>query len=106
MNSNSRKRIRHEDYRRCETDFQLELARGASFIASSMTRETLQRSIDETVREFSQTHGATDAFLFCNVLADRLSRRGRADAVAILKGSSAEGLWDANKALVAMHRSR
>ncbi|MFC0396964.1 hypothetical protein [Paraburkholderia rhizosphaerae] len=87
LTSIARRRIRHEDYRRCEIDFQLELARGASFIASSMSKETLQRTVDETICGFAQMHGPSAAIVFCSVLSDRLLSRGRADAAAIVKRS-------------------
>jgi hypothetical protein len=70
------------DYRRCEIEFQLELARGTSFIASSMCEATLRCLVDETVRDFVQAHGSTAAVAFCNVLSDRLVRRQRPDAAA------------------------
>jgi hypothetical protein len=76
------RRIRREDYRRCEIDFQLELARGASFIASSTSKDTLQRSVDETICEFAHIYGMPEAVVFCSVLSDRLIIRGRIDAAS------------------------
>ncbi|CAG9229495.1 conserved hypothetical protein [Paraburkholderia sabiae] len=67
-------------YRQCEIDFQLELSRGASCIASCQTDESLRDEVEKTVLCFLETHGANRFAMFRDVLAVKLSARGRRDA--------------------------
>lgn len=67
-------------HRQCEVDFQLELSRGASCIASSRTHESLRAQIDETFGIFLETYGAERLQDFRVLLASRLVARNRPDA--------------------------
>lgn len=69
---------------RCETDFQLELARGTSHIASSMTADSVRRSIHEELDGFVKLHGLTRLQEFREVLSDRLHGRGKCDAAKLV----------------------
>ncbi|MGT2477607.1 hypothetical protein [Paraburkholderia terrae] len=71
-------------FRQCEIDFQLELARGASCIASCCTDASLQRLVQETVLCFLQTHGPERFTVFRSLLAARLVARGQPKAAAIV----------------------
>jgi hypothetical protein len=67
-------------YRQCEIDFQLELSRGASCIASCETEASLRDQVEETVRSFLQIHGPGRFAEFRGSLANKLIARGRRDA--------------------------
>jgi hypothetical protein len=69
---------------RCETDFQLELARGTSHIASSMTPDSVRQSIREALDGFVKLHGLTRLHEFREVLFDRLHVRGKGDAAKLV----------------------
>ncbi|MEI6003464.1 hypothetical protein H3V53_42295 [Paraburkholderia bengalensis] len=71
-------RGRHLLYR--QFDFQLELSRGASCIASCQTDESLRQEVQSTVLSFLETHGPASLEMFRDVLAVKLSARGRRDA--------------------------
>jgi len=73
-------RGRHLLYRQCEIDFQLELSRGASCMASCQTDESLRQEVQSTVLSFLETHGPASFEMFRDVLAVKLSARGRRDA--------------------------
>lgn len=67
-----------------EIDYQLELARGASIIASMLSIENVTTAIAETITGFISVHGARDLNVFIQLLTERLVRRNRPDAAAIL----------------------
>ncbi|MGT2477280.1 hypothetical protein [Paraburkholderia terrae] len=71
-------------FRQCEIDFQLELARGASCIASCCSDASLQRLVQETVLCFVKTHGPERFTVFRSLLAARLTARGQPKAAAIV----------------------
>ncbi|SIT35879.1 hypothetical protein BN2476_70037 [Paraburkholderia piptadeniae] len=66
--------------RQCEIDFQLELSRGASCIASCETEASLRDQVEETVHCFLQIHGPGRFAEFRGSLANKLIARGRRDA--------------------------
>lgn len=70
--------------RQCEIDFELELSRGASCIASCWTDTSLQHLVEETVLCFLETHGPERFSIFRSLLADRLTARGRPKAAAVV----------------------
>jgi hypothetical protein len=67
-------------YRQCEVDFELELARASSYIASSIKATTLTQTIEEILHAFLSAHGPDSTTGFQMVLADRLRARSRPDA--------------------------
>jgi hypothetical protein len=66
----------------CEEQYGLELARGNSHIASTLTPEGRAEAIAEVVDGFVLQYGETDLAVFLEVLATRLARRGAAEAAA------------------------
>ncbi|MGT2477608.1 hypothetical protein [Paraburkholderia terrae] len=67
-----------------EIDYQLELARGASVIASMLSAENVAAAIDETLSGFLGAYGTTDLKPFIQLLDQRLMARNRSDAAATL----------------------
>jgi hypothetical protein len=69
-----------------ETRYTLELARGASVIASTLTQSSLTQAIGETLSAFVANHGLgdLDGFVLVLVLGDRLIQRDRADAAEMI----------------------
>lgn len=66
----------HHDVRRIQPIFELELARGASVIASTLTDESRQNAIAENFEEVVQAYGETHLNVFGELLTYRLSERG------------------------------
>jgi hypothetical protein len=60
----------------------LKLARGSSHIGSTLTPESEQRAIAETLAEFCQVYGDAQVALFQQLLAEELRHRGKRDAAA------------------------
>lgn len=67
-----------------ETRYTLELARGSSVIASTLTRSSLMQAIGETLSAFVASHGTGDLDGFVLVLSERLIQRDRADAAEMI----------------------
>lgn len=67
-----------------ETRYTLELARGASVIASTLTQSSLMQAIGETLSAFVANHGTADLDGFVLVLGERLIQRHRADAAEVI----------------------
>jgi hypothetical protein len=67
-----------------ETRYTLELARGSSVIASTLTRSSLMQAIGETLSAFVANHGTGDLDGFVLVLSERLIQRDRADAAEMI----------------------
>ncbi|MPW23278.1 hypothetical protein GCT13_42590 [Paraburkholderia sp. CNPSo 3157] len=67
-----------------EIGYQLELARGASVIASMLTNENMTAAIGETLATFVGAHGTADLQIFVQLLGQRLVERDRSDAADIL----------------------
>ncbi|MFD1560503.1 hypothetical protein ACFSHT_33510 [Paraburkholderia silviterrae] len=59
-----------------ESAWSLELARGASHIASTLSAATLQAAVHEVVQEFVAAQGSAELDAFCWLLAERLDKRG------------------------------
>jgi len=70
-----------------ESRYSLELARGASIIASSLGETSLTQAVNETLPDFLENHGSGELEPFIRLLGERLEQRGRADAVRRL------GVW-------------
>jgi hypothetical protein len=67
-----------------EAKYALELARGASVIASTRSEESLAQAVNETLTDFLANHGSEEFDGFVHVLADKLIQRDRADAAGAL----------------------
>ncbi|CAE6688500.1 hypothetical protein [Paraburkholderia nemoris] len=60
----------------------LELARGCSYISSTLSPETRDSAIAEVLGEFRELYGEQEGILFQRLLAEDLQRRGRPNAAA------------------------
>ncbi|MGT2472129.1 hypothetical protein [Paraburkholderia terrae] len=81
----SRSKRRHDQaIAEAEVDYQLELARGASVIASTLSRQNMVAAIEETLCAFVSTHGTPDLDIFTELLRQRLRARNRLDAADAL----------------------
>ena len=60
----------------------LELARGCSYISSTLTTDTRNRAIAEVLAEFRELYGEREETLFQKLLAEDLERRGNPDAAS------------------------
>ena len=68
-----------------EAGCEMNLARGASHIASMLYADSIQSALLETLRAFEKEHGRGDYRIFMSALAQRLEDRGRPQAVAMLR---------------------
>ncbi len=82
---NSQKGTRAVDAARYELSCAVELARGTSHIASTLTPATLQQAVAEVLRAFQAERGREPFEAFQWLLAERLERRGRADAAQAVR---------------------
>jgi len=73
----------------CEDQYSLELARGGSHIASTLTAQGRADAIAEVVSSFVLQYGETDLAVFLEVLSDRLACRGAAAAAAATEVTAA-----------------
>jgi len=81
-----RKSGRVADKQQYRSIYVLELARGSSYIASTLSPESLHAAIAEVLRDFTLQYG-DDAFqLFRELLAENLEDRGNRAA--------AQAVWD------------
>lgn len=64
----------------CENAYGLALARGSSYIASTLTPCSRGRAIAEVVEDFVNQHGEDDLPVFLERLAERLKQRDAAPA--------------------------
>jgi hypothetical protein len=60
----------------------LELARGCSYISSTLSPDTRISAIAEVLGEFRELHGEREEKLFQKLLAEDLQRRGKPDAAS------------------------
>ncbi|MFP3557502.1 hypothetical protein SB861_43470 [Paraburkholderia sp. SIMBA_049] len=67
-----------------EVGYQLELASGASVIASMLSTQNTAAAIEETLSAFVSAYGTTDLTIFTQVLGQRLAARNRTDAADML----------------------
>lgn len=68
-----------------QTRYEVDLARGASHIASMLYADSIKSALLETLRAFEKQHGRGDYRIFMSALAQRLENRDRAHAVAMLR---------------------
>ncbi|HEX7935220.1 MAG TPA: hypothetical protein VF573_19380 [Paraburkholderia sp.] len=61
-------------------EYSLELARGSSYIGSTLTPETEERAIAETIKQFCVLYGEAQVTLFQKILAEELQHRGNQHA--------------------------
>ena len=71
--------------RPCRKTYELELARGASHIASMMYPSTINAALDETARAFVRRYGLGDLPVFLATLAEELIKRRRSEAAACVR---------------------
>lgn len=64
------------------TAYVLELARGCSYIGSTLSSETRSRAIAEVLGEFREQYGEREETLFQKLLAEDLQRRDKPDAAS------------------------
>jgi hypothetical protein len=64
----------------CEDQYRLELARGGSHIASTLSAQGRAAAIAEVIDGFVLQYGETDLAVFLEVLAGRLTQRGAGEA--------------------------
>ena len=64
---------------------EMELARGASHIASMLHAESIHAAVKETALLFETSHGRDDLNQFLLELARKLEQRGKPEAVAVLQ---------------------
>ncbi|WP_258875548.1 hypothetical protein [Paraburkholderia sp. BL27I4N3] len=77
---NGRKSAREADKALCRSTYMMELARGSSYIASTLTPITQRTAIAEVLNGFREQHGADTALIFRDLLAESL--KNRKDALA------------------------
>ncbi|WP_434716997.1 hypothetical protein P5X00_32515 [Paraburkholderia sp. A2RO-4L] len=75
-----------------ESVWLLELARGASHIASMLSAETLDAAVREVMQEFVAAQGSAELDTFCWLLAERLEKRECAAGAARVREFDASGL--------------
>jgi hypothetical protein len=73
--SKPRKISRHADKKLYRSAYLMELARGSSYIASTLTPATQRAAIEEVLQEFRAQHGAEKLFIFRELLAESLEKR-------------------------------
>ena len=71
---------RQADKNRYRTTYLLELARGSSFISSTLGADSQHAAIAEVLREFGLRYGKDKLPLFRDLLAESLQDRGNLDA--------------------------
>ncbi|CAM2164091.1 conserved hypothetical protein [Paraburkholderia sacchari] len=86
------KKPRHGGGYHYESVWLLELARGASHIASMLSAETLEAAVHEVMQEFVAAQGGEELDAFCWLLAERLEKRGCAAGAARVREFDASGL--------------
>ncbi|MGF6266941.1 hypothetical protein OKW49_007935 [Paraburkholderia youngii] len=73
----------------------LELARGRSYISSTLTARTEERAICETLAEFRETYGEAELAVFQKLLAEELRRHDRNEAAEAVARFSYFCPWSA-----------
>jgi hypothetical protein len=73
------------DEARCAEAYEMELARGASHIASMLYEDGIRAAFRETVLLFEDLHGRNDLKIFVHVLLGKLEQRGKEEAVKVLQ---------------------
>ncbi|CAB3795299.1 hypothetical protein LMG28614_04146 [Paraburkholderia ultramafica] len=66
-------------------NYEVELARGASHIASTLYEESMLAAVRESILEFEASHGRDDLKTFAHALLGRLELRGKPAAAKVLQ---------------------
>jgi hypothetical protein len=66
--------------------YEAEIARGRSYIVSTLTPDSRNRAINEILLEFCSVYGDRELGLFQNLLSEDLQRRGEYDAASAVLG--------------------
>lgn len=80
------KRERSPDDVRRLNGCEMELARGASHIASMLYEHSIHAAVRETLVQFEASHGRDDLKGFADALLSKLEQRGKQEAVKVLHG--------------------
>jgi hypothetical protein len=72
---------------RARVAYMLELARGCSYISSTLTPETLDRAVAEVLGDFLKAYGTQNLGVFQKLLAQDLERRGNRKAASAVRNS-------------------
>ncbi|MCG5071924.1 hypothetical protein [Paraburkholderia tagetis] len=75
-----------------ESAWLIELARGASHIASVLSAATLEAAVHEVMQEFVAAQGSAELDAFCWLLAERLEKRGCVAGAAKARAFDASSL--------------
>ncbi|WP_051377438.1 hypothetical protein [Paraburkholderia dilworthii] len=67
------------------SEYEMELSRGASHIASTLYEESMFAAVSETILEFEAAYGRDDLKSFAHVLLRRLEQRGKPLAGKVLQ---------------------
>lgn len=86
------KRKRSTDDVRRFNGYEMELARGASHIASMLYEHSIHAAVRETLLQFEACHGCEDLKGFADALLERLGQRCRPEAVKVLHDFIEHGL--------------
>ncbi|WP_233830261.1 hypothetical protein [Paraburkholderia sp. ZP32-5] len=86
MMTRGRKHGRVADKQQYRSIYVVELARGSSYIASTLSAESLHAAIAEVLRDFALQYGDDALPLFRELLAESLEDRGNVAA--------AQAVWD------------
>ena len=78
------KRKRSSDDVRLLNGCEMELARGASHIASMLYEQSIRAAVRETLLQFEACHGRKDLKGYASALLGRLEQRGKPEAVKLL----------------------
>ncbi|MFM0554406.1 hypothetical protein P0D69_26000 [Paraburkholderia sediminicola] len=72
---NGRKSAQETEKALCRSTYMMDLARGSSYIASTLTPATQQAAIAEVLDGFRAQHGADRLLIFRDLLAESLKNR-------------------------------
>lgn len=89
--TNTRGTRRDASMAQCVAHYDLELARGSSHIASTLTAATLNAAVTEVVDDFVQRHGKYELSVFLKLLAVRLGERQKSAAASVVRYVDAIG---------------
>lgn len=66
-------------------DYEMELSRATSHIASMLYEHTMLAAVAETIEDFQASHGRDDLRAFAHALCGRLEQRGKPAAARVLQ---------------------
>jgi hypothetical protein len=66
-------------------EYEMELSRGASHIASMLYEQSMVAAVRETILEFEASHGRDDLRTFAHAFLKRLEQRGKPAAGKVLR---------------------